>query len=455
MMISASACAHSLGIFGLDGTLSGPFPITESLYEPLFLAVYCQPKNFTSEGNPIHKPTGNAVFYIMLPLFVLAHFSHHLVSALLTPLLPFIRDTISFDYTRAGFLVFAYNIAYGGSQLPGGWLGDRLGFRTLITIGISGVALAGFLFGFSSGFSMMVIILLFMGIMGGGYHPSASPLISSIVEKKYRGRALGIHQVGGTASFFLAPLIAVGIARVLGWRGCFFSLSTPTLIYGIVLFLLLGSWGFGTVHHSADSGGSSSDEERGGRTGSLVSVIVLNSLLQIFVYSSISFIPFFVVDHLGGSKEAAALLLSLSHSAGLWAGPLGGFLSDRFGRIPILLFTGLIAGPLIILLGRVSLGLSISIPLLLIGMTMYMSMPVTEAYVISHAADKNRSTFLGIYYFASRGGPGLMAPALGRLIDTSGFPSSFTLAGSLLTAAGVACVAVLLIMELSQRRARQ
>jgi len=200
--------------------------MTESLYEPLFLAVYCQPKNFTSEGNPIHKPTGNAVFYIMLPLFVLAHFSHHLVSALLTPLLPFIRDTISFDYTRAGFLVFAYNIAYGGSQLPGGWLGDRLGFRTLITIGISGVALAGFLFGFSSGFSMMVIILLFMGIMGGGYHPSASPLISSIVEKKYRGRALGIHQVGGTASFFLAPLIAVGIARVLGWRGCFFSLST-------------------------------------------------------------------------------------------------------------------------------------------------------------------------------------------------------------------------------------
>jgi MFS family permease len=302
---------------------------------------------------------------------------------------------------------------------------------------------------------MMVILLLFMGIMGGGYHPSASPLISSIVQKKYRGRALGIHQVGGTASFFLAPLIAVGIARILGWRGCFFSLSVPALIYGFALFLLLGSWGYGTLHHSAVSGGRTSNVVHDPRTGSLVSVIVLNSLLQIFVYSSISFIPFFVVDHFGGSKEAAALLLSLSHSAGLWAGPLGGFLSDRFGRIPILLFTGLIAGPLIILLGRVSFGLSIYILLLFIGMSMYMSMPVTEAYVISHAPDRNRSTFLGIYYFASRGGPGLMAPALGRLIDTSGFSSSFTLAGFLLTVVGVICGVVLLSMELTQKRARQ
>ena len=380
---------------------------------------------------------------------MLAHFSHHLISALITPLLPFIRDTFSFDYTRAGVLISAFTLSYGASQLPGGWLADTLGFRTLIAIGISGVALCGFIFSFSNGFVMMVVLLLIMGFLGGGYHPSASPLISSIVQPRYRGRALGIHQVGGTASYFLAPLIAVGIARLLGWRGSFLALSIPTLLFGISFFLLLGAWGYGTLYQKAKTDERFSPKETGGRMRSLIVVILFNAFLQIFISSSITFIPFLVVDSLNRSKEEAAVMLSLAHSAGIWAGPLGGLLSDRFGRIGILLFTGLLAGPLILLLSHTSYGLSLSVVLVLMGMTMYMSMPVTEAYVISHAPSKNRSTFLGIYYFASRGGPGLMAPAVGRMIDTRGFSFAFNMAGSLFTAIAVACATALARIELT------
>ncbi|MCH8950275.1 MAG: MFS transporter [Chloroflexi bacterium] len=148
----------------------------------------------------------------MLPLFVLAHFGHHLIAALLSPLLPFIRDDFALDYTQAGWLVSAWMVSYGISQLPGGWLVDRIGSLTVIVIGVSGVALSGLLVGLSPTYIMMGVFLVILGITGGGYHPALIPLISASVDSEKRGRALGLHQIGGTASFFLAPLIAVAIA---------------------------------------------------------------------------------------------------------------------------------------------------------------------------------------------------------------------------------------------------
>ena len=61
------------------------------------------------------------------------------MTAFITPLLPFIRDSFSLDYTKAGILMSAFNIVYGFSQLPTGLLADRFGSRTLIAVGISGV----------------------------------------------------------------------------------------------------------------------------------------------------------------------------------------------------------------------------------------------------------------------------------------------------------------------------
>jgi FSR family fosmidomycin resistance protein-like MFS transporter len=397
-----------------------------------------------AEETVIKKPTGRSVFLVLLPLFVVAHLSHHLVAALITPLLPFIRDSFSMDYTRAGVLVSAFTLAYGVAQLPGGWLADRIGLSRLITMGISGVALCGILVGLSSNYVMLAAVLVLMGIMGGGYHPSASPLISSSVEQKYRGRALGIHQIGGTGSFFLSPLIAVGIANVLGWRGSFISLSIPTLIFGAAFFILLNRWGYGREGGSDKSKTKTKDEGNTGRVRYLIPVIILNTVVQVFIFSSLSFIPFYVVDNFGGSNKAAAALLSLAHSAGLWAGPLGGGLSDRFGKIPIILFTGIIAGPLIYLLNHVSPGWSISIVLLLMGMTQYMGMPVTEAYTISHAPEQRRSTLLGMYYFASRGGPGLIAPLMGYLIDKYSFYTAYTFSGLAVMLIAIVCTIIIL-----------
>ena len=156
-----------------------------------------------------------------LVLFTLGHFSHHLLTALPVPLLPFIRDNFSLDYTRAGLLLSVFSITYGLSQLPSGWLADRLGTRVLMAVGICGVGLSGVLIGFSTGYVMLLVLLGLMGFLGGGYHPSAPPLVSSTVPAKNRGRAIGIHAIGGSASYFIAPLVAAVTAAAWGWRSSF------------------------------------------------------------------------------------------------------------------------------------------------------------------------------------------------------------------------------------------
>ena len=61
--------------------------------------------------------------------------------------MPFMRDNFSLDYASSGLLLSVFSITHGLSQLPSGWLADRIGTRTLMAIGICGVGLAGALIG--------------------------------------------------------------------------------------------------------------------------------------------------------------------------------------------------------------------------------------------------------------------------------------------------------------------
>ena len=366
----------------------------------------------------------------LLPLFVLAHFGHHLLTALPIPLLPMIRSDFALDYTQSGWVVSAFNLAYGIGQLPGGWLTDRIGPRLMITIGICGVALAGFFVGLSHTFMMMIIFLALMGFLGGGYHPAAPPMISASVPPGIQGRALGLHVIGGGASFFLAPLIATAIAASWGWRGSFVGLAVPTVAFGIMFYMVLGK------QKATDQAGPRSQKRSQeespvpGRVRHLIVFIILSTFVGAVTFASISFIPLYLADHFGFTKETSGALYALIYSAGLWIGPLGGYLSDRWGRVPVILTVCFLAGPIIFLFNHAPSRWGIILLLLAIGMIIYVRMPVSEVYIIRQTPPRNQSAVLGLYFFGSMEGGGLLAPGMGYLIDHLGFYYSFTIAGA-------------------------
>ena len=370
---------------------------------------------------------------------MLAHLGHHLLAALLVPLLPFIRDEFALDYAQAGWVVAAFTLSYGIGHLPAGWLADRIGPRPLITMGIAGVAVCGLLVGVSPTYITMIVFLVLMGMTGSGYHPASVPLIATLVEPKDRGRGLGIHQMGGTASYFLAPLVAVGIATAVGWRGSFIGLAIPTMAFGIVFYVLLGR-----QRHREKAEDRMPDSHLGppsppGRLSRVVPVLILSIAGSVLIFSTLSFIPLFIVDHFGGGEQAAAALLALVYSAGFWAAPLGGYLSDRLGTVGVILVASLVIGPIFYLLNVASYGWHISAVLLAMGAFLYVRMPASEAYVVSQTSERNRSTILGIYYFGGAEGSGVITPTIGYLIDRFGFSTSFTIVAATMMAITLGC----------------
>ena len=78
--------------------------------------------------------------------------------------MPMIRTDFSLNYTQSGWLMSAFSITNGISQLPSGWLADRFGRRLMILVSVTGVAIAGILIGLSHSYIVLIVFLIVKNI---------------------------------------------------------------------------------------------------------------------------------------------------------------------------------------------------------------------------------------------------------------------------------------------------
>jgi len=370
---------------------------------------------------------------------VLAHFVHHVITALPVPLSPFIRD--EFNLSNAGTLLIysVFSWSYAVAQIPAGWLADRIGTRILLIVGISGLAVAGILIGISQTYTMLLVFMVLMGILGGGYHPSAAPMVSTAVSPEDRGRALGFHEIGASASFLVAPMVAAGIATAWGWRVSYIGLSVPILIFGIIIAIY--------VNRGARAAGGASDVSdaynESARPGVNYLRLVMFLVLSIFtggVVSSVTaLMPLYVVDNFQASEFAGSVYFTVFASAGLWSSPLGGYISDRLGRVPLIITLCLVSGGAVYLMKVAPIGIGIGAVMLVLGITTFMRMPVSEAYIIGETTGRNRSFVYGFYYSTMTGTGAVFAPIMGYLSEHYGYANSFTWASIAIIAMTLLC----------------
>jgi YNFM family putative membrane transporter len=382
-----------------------------------------------------------------LILFTLGHFSHHLLTALPVPLMPFIRDNFTLDYAQSGLLLSVFSVSYGISQLPSGWLADRLGARNLMAIGICGVGLSGILIGFSQSYILLMLLLGLMGFVGGGYHPSAPPLVSSTLPTANLGRAIGIHAIGGSAAYFIAPVIASATAVAWGWRSSFIILAAPTLIFGLILYVLMGKRTPRQKNITA-TGECSILLRKPGDKSNLLAFMALSSITTIIFTATMSFIPLFMVDNFHMSQASAAISVAVIYLTGIFANPVSGFLTDRLGRIPLMITASLCLIFVLFIMSTVPGGLSVYLILVVFGISIALTQTSSESQIVGNVTEKKCSSVLGVYYFVNLTGAGILTPVLGAFVDSKGMHTSLITVAAALS---LATIIYLLLLIRSRR----
>jgi FSR family fosmidomycin resistance protein-like MFS transporter len=362
-----------------------------------------------------------------LPWFIMAHFGHHLLTALPGPLLPAIRTAFGLSYTKASWVTTTFALAGGAGQLPSGWLADRISPAIMIAIGTVGVAVGGILVGVSQTFLTLLVFLVIMGLMTGGYHPSSTPLILSSVEPERRGRALGLHLLGGNSSFFVAPLIAGGLMSLwpaLNWHGPFLVLAVPTAIFGIIFYIYLTRHG-GMAHvQRARQRASEEKPPQPGYKRRLIAYLVMMVLGGGAGMSVNAFLTLYMSDVLMKdlpktvSEPRAAMLMSILYIPGIAGGTiLGGWISDRIGTVKVIITTSIISGLIIFGVRSATMGFGFYIILFVMGLNMAIRMPVTEVFIMGQTPARHRSTIYGVYYFTMQYTGAIFAPIMGWLLQ--------------------------------------
>ncbi|MFC1899751.1 MFS transporter [Chloroflexota bacterium] len=361
-------------------------------------------------------------------LFTFTHGSHDQCASLLVALLPFIREDLGISYLQSGLLLSAYAITAGASQFLGGWLGDRTARYIVMTVGLAGVGLSTFAIGFSTSFYFMIAFLIVMGLFAGAYHPSASSMVAGYFEESKMGRVISVHMLGGSVGFTLGPVLGGIIAGLLGWRYAYILLSLPTFLAVLVtLFKFKKLEHLSTGIHTNAPAHINETAPQNTKRVSLLEVLrpiaaiaILAVFMQLIVGSAMSFIPLYLVDKFAIAPAYASMLMGVIRGGGMAGSLLGGWLSDKWGRINAITLALFMTGPLLLLLTTLPFGAMMIITFVIFGLFMQMRQSTVQPFLMGSTPHYLRATVFGIYFGLSHEGRSLLQPVVGQMMDTFG-----------------------------------
>src|SRR6516165_6655985 len=163
-------------------------------------------------------------------------------SAIVNVALPSIQHSLNFSQQNLQWVASGYILTYGGFLLLGGRLGDLLGRRRMLLVGLGVFTVTSLTAGLANTSGLLVAARLAQGIGAALMAPAAlSALTTSFREGKDRNTALGawgaISGLAAAAGVFLGGVLSQGP----GWRWVFFVNPPICVLVAAGALLLLGS----------------------------------------------------------------------------------------------------------------------------------------------------------------------------------------------------------------------
>jgi EmrB/QacA subfamily drug resistance transporter len=156
--------------------------------------------------------------------------------------LPSAQRALGFSNDNRQWIVTAYALTFGALLPLGGRIGDLVGRKRTLLIGLIGFALASAAGGAAQGFGLLVAARAAQGVFGALLAPAVlSLLTTTFTDVKERAKAFGIYGAIAGAGGAIGLLLGGALTEYLSWRWC---------MYVNVLFAVVATVGGVAVLHN-------------------------------------------------------------------------------------------------------------------------------------------------------------------------------------------------------------
>jgi len=235
-----------------------------------------------------------------------------------------------------GLVTSAWFISRIFTDLPSGILADRLGRRKLLVGGLALSAFGAFLCSAANIIHILIVGRMLWGLGTGLFFISSSATIFDLFKSSVRGQALGTFQAIQFIGSFIGAPIGSFMVAFIEYNGVF--LIASALIVCSLIIALLSKGLKKTEEKSVGQAGVPFKNVLSSLRSWGLAAICINSFSRMFIMNGLTgtVFPLYLNLELGISVELIGLIVSLRTLGVIAATAVSGFLSDKYGRKPII-----------------------------------------------------------------------------------------------------------------------
>jgi MFS family permease len=149
---------------------------------------------------------------------------------------PVIQKEFGFTLVTVGWILSAFRWGYALFQIPGGWLGDRIGPRRALSLIVTWWSLFTSATALAWSAASMIVCRFLFGVGEAGAFPIATRSLSRWMLPAERGFAQGVTHAGSRLGAALTPALVVLLMARWGWRAPFFAFGALGLLWVAVWY---------------------------------------------------------------------------------------------------------------------------------------------------------------------------------------------------------------------------
>jgi sugar phosphate permease len=174
---------------------------------------------------------------MVLWLTVAAYMITYMDRVVISSAAPFIREEFGLSLATMGWVLGSFRWGYSLFQIPGGWLGDRIGPRRALALIVTWWSLFTCATSLAWNAVSMSAIRFLFGVGEAGAFPIATRSLSRWMLPSERGWAQGVTHAGSRLGAALTPGLVVTMIAAFGWRVPFYVFGAIGILWAAVWFV--------------------------------------------------------------------------------------------------------------------------------------------------------------------------------------------------------------------------